>query len=429
MTKRRRESKPERFVSKQQRSKWEKERRLRKITAIVGIAVIVAVLSVFGLGYYSDEVRPFTRAAVKVNKQTYDVRYVIEMLKVYSQILGQSNLSDPTIVDSIADQIGRAQFLKEAAAKVGVTVKPSDVEAELKTASVPVTPERMDVQTYSMLLDKLKTDYFKPRIPANQPQVQVQAMLLESQDAANKAIARLSAGETFDKLADELSRDATTKSSKGDLGWVTAHDVDLKLNSTKFGDAAFAATKGAVSGPVYDDTVSKDFGYWVYKMLEKTDASADGTTPKKIHYSGILTASAQDAQTVIDKLKSGSDFDAVSKELNQTSGAQSDGFTPDLGWLTFADTLTDGQKALFDLPVDGISGIVGNNEQATKGGYWVIQVLDRDDNRAMTDDQMNALVGEQLNEWSDGLSNDPANKVENLMSDDTKFFVLIKASS
>jgi peptidyl-prolyl cis-trans isomerase D len=59
------------------------------------------------------------------------------------------------------------------------------------------------------------------------------------------AIARLDGGEDFGKVAAELSDDASTKSSGGDLGVITAGQVD-----EAFAKAAMSLQPGKLSGPV-----------------------------------------------------------------------------------------------------------------------------------------------------------------------------------
>ena len=192
------------------------------------------------------------------------------------------------------------------------------------------------------------------------------------------------------------------------------------VGSTKFGDMVSGANAGVLSGPVYDDTVSKQFGYWVAKVVEKTDAS-DNTTPAEAHIQGILVGSEQEAKDVIDKLNAGADMNELAKQLSQLSGAKDNG--AELGWITKSQD-TSHFDALFDLPLNTIVGPISDNQTETKGGYWVFNVLEKNDNLALTTDQKNLLEKDLLDRCTAELQKDPNYKVENLLTQEMKDFAL-----
>jgi peptidyl-prolyl cis-trans isomerase C len=70
-------------------------------------------------------------------------------------------------------------------------------------------------------------------------------LVVKTEDDARKALARINGPETFEQVAKDVSLDASTKDQGGDLGTVAKAQLD-----PAFGDAAFAAAKGATFGPV-----------------------------------------------------------------------------------------------------------------------------------------------------------------------------------
>ncbi|MBI2958599.1 MAG: peptidylprolyl isomerase [Chloroflexi bacterium] len=426
MTKRRRESKPERFVSKRQLSKWQRQKRLRNITMGIGLGIIVAIVAIMGLGYYDTQIRPMTRAAIKVNDTTFDMRYFIEVLKLYRGINNGS--VDQSLANLVEQQIAQMEIQKQAARALGIEVNRSDVESDLKKSGAPVTRERIDIGVSSKVIEKLRSDYFGPKVAASQPQAQLQAMLIETKAAAARARERLQAGESFAKLAEELSKDSVTKSKKGDLGWVTGHEAGLLLNSKKIEDILATTGKG-VNDPAYDDSVDKSYGYWVVKATEKKPASDDGKTPAQVHALGILVASEQDAAEAMDKLNSGTDFQTLATQVSLQPGVKEGTAGPDMGWLINDDKAGDFVKAVINLPVDVVSGPIGDSRQRTPGGYWLLNVQERDDNKELTSDQKNTLVGELVNQWAEGLAKDPAYKVERLIDADMMSYAIKQASA
>ena len=54
----------------------------------------------------------------------------------------------------------------------------------------------------------------------------------------------------------------------------------------------------------------------------------------------------------------------------------------------------------------------------TKGGYWLIKVQDKDDNRQIEDNDRELLKAEALSKWIEALENAPENKMESYLDDE-----------
>jgi peptidyl-prolyl cis-trans isomerase C len=119
------------------------------------------------------------------------------------------------------------------------------LEREVKKA---VTPEAMR---------KLYDDTVKSLKP--EPEVRARHILVETEDEAKKALARLKGGEDFGKGAAEMSKDPGSKSDGGDLGFFTKERM-----VQPFAEAAFKLDAGQLSEPV-----KTQFGWHVIKVEEK----------------------------------------------------------------------------------------------------------------------------------------------------------------
>ena len=82
-------------------------------------------------------------------------------------------------------------------------------------------------------------------------------ILLSSEEAAKALLARIRAGESFSKLAGELSKCPSGKKG-GDLGWFGRGQM-----VREFEKAAFTLKKGELSEPV-----KTQFGWHIIKRLE-----------------------------------------------------------------------------------------------------------------------------------------------------------------
>jgi hypothetical protein len=90
------------------------------------------------------------------------------------------------------------------------------------------------------------------------PQVHAAHILVSTQQAADEARARITAGEDFGTVAREVSTDTGTAPNGGDLGWFTREEM-----VPAFADAAFSLPVGEVSQPV-----ASEFGWHVIKVME-----------------------------------------------------------------------------------------------------------------------------------------------------------------
>lgn len=80
---------------------------------------------------------------------------------------------------------------------------------------------------------------------------------------ANKALARVKGGESFEVLAPQLSADPGSAARGGDVGY-----FKRGMMVKPFEDAAFAAAPGSIVGPI-----KTDYGYHIIKVNEKTTRS------------------------------------------------------------------------------------------------------------------------------------------------------------
>jgi parvulin-like peptidyl-prolyl isomerase len=418
MPKKQRNNKHERFVIKYLHFGIQRKKLVRITVISLILAVIIAGISTGGWYYYNSQVKPYHQAAIRINDATFDLRYFINMLEIHYGNISPDALYDYTnygdteieqLVGYVEHQIIQNETIKQGSLGLGVQIRRDVIKADLKKSGIPVTNEHIDIQMAQELVEK--------QVPSAQPQAHVQAMLLENESVGQEAITRLHRGESFNQVANELSKIPNSNIINGDLGWVTPREADLTVDSTKFGDMISGADVDVLSDPSYDDTVTKSFGYWVVKVIERRDAT--DTASAMIHIKGILVGSEQEAYDVIDKLNAGADIDELAKQVSELSTAADYG--AEMGWIIEGSS---GFDELFDLPLNGISGPIGNNQGTTKGGYWVYNVLEKDDGRALTDSQKSMLEDDFLNRCSAELAKDPNYKVETPLTEEMRVLAI-----
>ncbi|KRB80384.1 hypothetical protein ASE01_02595 [Nocardioides sp. Root190] len=135
----------------------------------------------------------------------------------FVQFLGDSGISERDVLDEIRAQLATSRLVEEVTAEV-----PAATEAEARA-------------TYDEFRDEMVT-------PEGRRLVNI---VVESKSDADR-VARLatSSGELA-PLATTWSLDGSTRDSGGDLGLITRDQLEKA-----YGDAAYAATKDAIFGPV-----------------------------------------------------------------------------------------------------------------------------------------------------------------------------------
>ncbi len=245
----------------------------------------------------------------------------------------------------------------------------------------------------------------------------VLGILLGSEEEAQRVRERLEAGEDFDELAEELSQDEGSKEDGGALGWFDPGEASPAFDEFVFD---YELELGVVSEPIFDDTIAPEEGYWLIKVSERKE--------KEAHVQAILLASEEEAQNVITRLEAGEDFAALVEELSQLEWLKENG--GDLGFLSRGIMTSVFDEFVFDSEVElgVVSEPIFDDTIVTKGGYWLVKVVDKDDNRRIEDSDRDLLKAEALNEWLEALWDDPETKVENYLDDEKRAWAIEKAT-
>jgi parvulin-like peptidyl-prolyl isomerase len=373
-----------RAPTKRQLSKWQRQQRIQRIIIIVGALFFVLVLGYIGYGYYDEQIKPLHQPVVKINDTVFDMDYYIKLLDFYSK--GKDATETRNVADEIINTIGSNELIKNIAEDLGFGVSADEVNSELKSMGLPDEKVYRDIVSSRLLAVKIYQGYFDPKVPIECEQVQVQAMFLESEEAAKAIIERLKAGDDFTALAKEYSLEATTKEKGGDLGWLPkgfAYVLLGDLGDSVLKDVPFDLEPGVLSGPIYDGSVTKGTGYWLVEVIEKDEQKGN-------HVRGILLGSQQEAKEIRARIEAGEDFGALAKEYSQDSESKEQG--GDLGWAQEGGISNKVVLRLaMQLEPDVVSQPAADDSVLTKGGYWVIKVVDRDESRALDDETRNAL--------------------------------------
>ncbi|MFH1169248.1 MAG: peptidylprolyl isomerase [Chloroflexota bacterium] len=423
MAKKKKTEKPQRPLTRRQLSHWQQQQKRQRIVFLAGIFTIVAILLIIGGGWVYAEYLPLQQTVIRVNDTEFDMQYYIDVLKIEFQRSQQPPAQYAQyLADTAVNDIEQAELVRQGALKLGVSVSDDNVTAQLDTAGLPNDAAYRDLVRGQLLLPKMRDEYFDKRLPATAEQVHMLAMFLESQSVAANVTARLEAGESFASLYTSVG--LGYGSSDGDLGWHIKEVFDQLIGSTVASDYAFGASAeaGSLSPPLYDADLSKGIGYWLIKVLSRDENTGDN------HILAMLLGSEEEAQGIRARLEAGEDFSTLAKESSRLDGAKDDG--GDLGTVAPGDKTDAFDQFTFDtsIAVGTLSEPIKDKLSPTKGGYWLVQVVEKDANREIAEGDRNVMNSTALNDWVTSLKNDPSNTVDDsYLTDERKAWAAQKA--
>lgn len=263
------------------------------------IVMLAALLAGCGMIKVNPEVDKNTVVA-KINGEEIkkeEFMKIFEVFKVqYEQQFGTDVWERETegkkfidvVREKLLNMIVDEKLQVKKAEELGITVTDDEVNAEIEKSRKYFDTEEefneflkgqsMDLEYFKQsmkkelminkLTDKLtekvavSDEDVKAYYDANQGEfisVKASHILLDSKEEAEKILQRVKAGENFNELANQNSKDPSAKQNSGELGYFKHGDM-----VEPFENAAFAMNPGEIS-----DIVQTDFGFHIIKVEDK----------------------------------------------------------------------------------------------------------------------------------------------------------------
>jgi len=393
------------IVTKHQLSRWEKQKKRQRIILIVGVSIIAAALLIVGVGWFLSQYQPMHQTVIRVNDTEFDMEYYIDMLKVYSWNQSESYIQ--YISDEVIKNIQRNELVRQEALKLGISISEDEVTEELENYDLPENEVRRDIVRAQLIIRRLLDEYFDPQVPVTAEQVHLMAMLLESEQQATEVEARLEKGESFAEIAAELSLDYLSKTNQGDFDWHPKVILNELLPEIVV-EHAFNVKTGTLS-QLYDEKVDKAVGYWLVKVVDMNEDTGEA------HVQALLLGSEAEAKDIVARVEGGEDFDA----LVQESGGESEIVPPGVMSPVVDEFIFDP-----DLEIGVLSQPIRDDNTVTEGGYWLVKVLGKEENRPIGEEDRDLLKGEAIDDWIDSLWDKPENEVDSYLTDEEKLWAI-----
>jgi parvulin-like peptidyl-prolyl isomerase len=200
-----------------------------------------------------------------------------------------------TLQDQILQHVVDRALLRQLAAKEGIEVSQSDVQARIEEEKKSIL-DSGQFNSWDQFKEQagVSDEYFARLVedaelvnklaeahgPAREAeQVHARHILVADEETAKQVLARLNAGEDWAALAKEYSQDTSNKDNAGDLGWFPRGAM-----VSEFEEVAFSLEPGETSEPV-----QTQYGYHIIQVLEKGMREMDDQT-----YNAVMQQAFQD---------------------------------------------------------------------------------------------------------------------------------------
>ncbi len=154
-----------------------------------------------------------------------------------------------------------------------------------------------------------------------------------------------------------------------------------------------------------------------YRKLQEAMGKEVPTAAEQVHARHILVETEDKAKELVGRLKAGEKFEEIAKaESKDESNKEKGG---DLGWFPRGQMIPEFDEVAFQLPVNQISDPV-----KTSFGYHIIEVLQKDPNRSLDANVLQAKRDQAIVDWLDKARAGESVKMD--LSEDQKQWVYEK---
>jgi len=387
--------KPKEYT-RRQLSHFQRQKRRQRIILLSGIGIIAAVILIILIGWFIGEYRPMHRTVIKINETEFKASYYIELLKMVGA--GSPGQDLDAITSTMINNIIENELVRQEAETLGIIVSDEEVKQALEEEGTPVNDVTIGLTRSQKLQTRLRDEHFSAQVPVSDNQVNVMAMLVESESVAAEIRDKVVNGDNFTALAKQYGQNYYSKNAPfGDFGWHPAEVLQSRFDTLIPIDYAFSAEAGDVSPPLSDNESYKQLGYWLINVLGIS-------TEDDAEVQALYLSNQQEAFDIKARLESGDNISALAEQYSQYTPSKENGgklepIARPTGNATTISEVFDGYIFNPATEFGKWSDPVKDTDYWTRGGAWVVKVVDKDDNRELSTEDRTYLINNTYSDW------------------------------
>jgi hypothetical protein len=393
------EEKQPREYTRRQLSHAKKQALRQKIYLFSGIAIIVAVILLTLSGWLFGEYLPYHKTIATVYDTKITENDLIDTLVVYGS--SQSGIDIEQNLDYILSSVVQNVLVEKEAAKLGISVSEQEISDAVQ--GTKLNNARKAMVRASLLTEKLREEYFNKQVADSGNQVLMNAMLVESEELVPGIRDRLLSGDNFTTLAEQYAVNVVSKNNKGVFDWHPQTVLTSDISTALPVDWAFSENvkKGDISEAISDNVSSKQLGYWLIRLNAKPEDTGEKGISANV--SALLLSSQAEALRIKAQLEAGDSLAALADTYSQYSpsqqghgelmAAQSDNISTNFNNYAFNPETQLGKW----------SDPIKEDRFYTKGGAWIVQIVDKSNEHPYSTDDKSTLVDTAYSDWVSNL--------------------------
>lgn len=377
-------------------------------------------------GWYFGEYAPYNKTIVTIYDTKLKERDLIDTMEYYAAMYaayGQT-IDLTQQADYIMSSMVQNELLRRGAEQLGVTISDEEIDKALGDNAKTAPHAVRELVRGSLLQEKLKSDYFGQEIGDTGTQVLMNAMMVESEDIIPQIKEQLLSGGNFSMLAEKYAVNTVSKNNKGVFPWHPQSVLKTDLGSTIAVNWAFSdnVSAGQISDALSDNVSSKQLGYWLLKVKGKQ--GSDNAT-----VDALLVANEAQAKYVRSLLVATDNISGIAAKYSQYSPSKQSGGV--LGEVAASENISTAfnDYVFSDNATIGVwSEPVKDTHFWTTGGAWIVQVVDKSNDRPYSVSDKDSLVGDAFEAWTNGLWSSSTTDIAYLFSDAQKQWAIDRAN-
>jgi parvulin-like peptidyl-prolyl isomerase len=396
----------------------ERELEQQRIIFIALGIVAALILIILAVGYWRTQIAVLDDTIATVNgvslpvrdyqaRARYNAQVIIARAGQISNALSQFDENDPSfqsIIQYYQNQLAQEQtrLLQVPSQALEDIIDDELVRQEAKKRGITVTPEEVDREIEFAIKENL--GYARPTLTATagpSPTPTHTATVTLTPTSTSTPTISPTATAT-------LTATLTTTPTPGPTGTPLPTQTPLSPDAyaTEVGKLRENITSSRYSFDDYRKIVQANL---LRERLNRVLGQEVTTTEEQVHARHILVETFEEAQKIEERLAAGEDFGTLAQELSTDPGAQTN--KGDLGWAPRGNFVPEFESALWQLQPLQVSQPV-----TTSFGIHIIQLLEKDANRALDESALESKKAQALADWLSGVRADAATLIQRFFS-------------